>query len=97
MFRNNRNKIRNFSPRNLRKNKSNFIGRILYWLCLITFVGSVMYVLFFSSWTKILEVDVSGNQYLREEIIQDAVWLKLEGKHLNAIEKNNYLLISEKK
>ena len=97
MVRFNRKKNRNFSSRNSKKSTGNLIGRILYWLCLIIFIGSVFYVLFFSSWTKILEVSVSGTEYLNEKIIQESVWSQVEGKYLNLVEKNNYLLISEKK
>ena len=97
MARFNRKKNRNFSPRDSKKNKGNLIGRILYWLCLIIFVGSVMYVLFFSSWIKIVEITVSGTEHLSEKMIQDSIQYQLEGKYLSLVEKNNYLLISEKK
>lgn len=95
MFKASSKKRRSFSPRASKKDRSNFIGRIFYWLCLLAFVGALIYTLFFSSWTKIVEVKVLGTQYLERNAIQDMIFSKIEGKFLGLIEKNNYLLISE--
>lgn len=97
MTRFNSRKRKGFSPRNPRKKDGNIIGRILYWLCLLIFLGALIYVLFFSSWTRIVEINVQGTEYLKREVVQDMISSKIDGKYLNLIEKNNYLLINEER
>jgi len=95
MVRFNNRKHRSFPSRNSKKKSGNIIGRIFYWLCLLAFLGSLIYVLFFSNWTKIIEINIQGTEYLNRELVQSMISSRIEGKYLNLIEKNNYLLISE--
>ena len=97
MVRFNSRKHRNFPSRNSKKKSGNIIGRIFYWLCLLAFLGSLIYVLFFSNWTKIIEINIQGTEYLDRGVVQSMISSKIDGKYLNLIEKNNYLLISEKR
>jgi len=96
MFKRKRNKNNNISHQYRKKGGGNFFGRFLYWLCLGFFLGAITYILFFSPWTKISEISISGNESLEVTPIQEVVRLELEGKYFNWLEKNSYLLIREK-
>jgi len=97
MFTKNKNKIRTL-PREFSKKKSGrLFDRILYWLCLLAFIGGVVYVLFFSPWVLISKINVSGTQDLSTEDVSRAIKNELNGKYFNLVEKSNYFLVKKER
>lgn len=75
---------------------SRVISRIIFYILLVFFVGVSVYILFFSQYLQILNINISGTQQLSSERIRQTLESYLQEKFFGCIPKNNFLLISQK-
>lgn len=71
--------------------------RLLFWFTATFFFGVVMYILFFSQFLAITSFGISGNKDVAENDILDQIRPGVTGKFGGIIDKNNLLLLRNKK
>ena len=76
---------------------SKTVSRVIFRILLLTFFGVSVYVLFFSQYLRITNINISGTQELKNGDIEQTLNSYLDGKYLNIIPKNNLLLVSQQK
>jgi cell division septal protein FtsQ len=69
------------------------LGRILFYLLVITFFVAVGYLLFFSPFLTINKIIVSGTENISQTEVQDFLAKEITGKYLGFIPKDNLLLV----
>jgi cell division septal protein FtsQ len=83
-----------------RRQKDSFVfpsfGRILFYLLEIVFLGTIVYLLFFSSFLSINNVEVAGAENIETDEVKKYFQDKLAGEYLGFLPKNNILLIFKK-
>ncbi len=72
--------------------RSSFWAGLIFWLALISFFGAIIYSLFFSGFLEIAKIDISGNEKISREIIQETVVEKIQGNYFRFFSKNNFFL-----
>lgn len=75
-----------------KKPKGLTFGKFLYWIALLSFAGSVVYVFFFSGLLFIKQIEISGLEELNQENILDVINSEVQGKYFGVLERNNLLL-----
>ena len=85
-----------------KKNKTGRGGRrifskILIAFFVLAFFGITVYIIFFSPFLLVTKISINGNQDLSANAIGSAVSSEISGKYLNALAKNNIMLISEER
>jgi len=75
--------------------KMQIFSRVLFYILLVGFLGTAIYIILFSSYLQITTINVSGNTTLQSSDIQQALQSQMDGKYLKAIPKNNFALITE--
>lgn len=75
-----------------RNQKKSIFLRILFYLFLLAFLGTVFYILFFSPFIKISSIEIIGNEYIEQELIAEEINPEISGKYFNYVDKNNLLL-----
>ena len=78
-----------------KKKRRNLLGKVLYWLCLLAFIGGVVYALFFSPFVMISEINISGTKDLDNDSIKEFVRNEIGGKYFNIVGKNSFLLLKK--
>lgn len=73
--------------------KKSLLSRFFYWICFLAFSGSVIYLLFFSPYLTIAQVNLTGTTELNRDSIIDIIKNNLAGKYFNVIPKNNLILV----
>ncbi len=68
-------------------------SRILFYVIALVFLGELVYLVFFSPFTLIAEIAVSGNAQIDRQSILDSINSELSGKFFNLLNKNNLALI----
>ena len=76
--------------------ENSFISRIIFFLLLIIFIGVTVYILFFSFYLKITNINITGNEELSTSDINNMIEDRLQGNLLGFMPKNNYLLVRKK-
>lgn len=69
------------------------LGKFLYKISLLAFLGVIVYALFFSGFLSINQVNISGLKELDRENILKVVNSRIQGKYLGFLDKNNLLLV----
>lgn len=87
------------SPKNInlsrtKKRGRSIFSRLLFYFAMLSFVGVIIFVLFFSPLVTISAVKITGQKYIDQALILESVNLKTAGKFWGIITKNNYLLLS---
>ncbi|MFA6047525.1 MAG: FtsQ-type POTRA domain-containing protein [Parcubacteria group bacterium] len=79
----------------LKSNKPKRRGfiKFLFYLLLISFLGVVVYLLFFSRYLAVTNISVNGPENIKEEDIKNEIQWEIQGKFGRILEKNNLLLI----
>jgi len=72
------------------------LGRMFFYLLEIVFLGTIVYILFFSFYLSISSTEIAGAEKVDSEKIKVAFEEKLSGKFLGIIPKNNLLFVCEK-
>lgn len=85
-------KRRTVKSRSLKRNKTN-IGRWIYRVLLLAFLGAIFYIIFFSGRLAITTISVSGEKEIEPDLIMSEISPEIEGKYLGVIDKNNILLV----
>lgn len=70
---------------------NNFIKKILWFILLVSFLGTSFWVLFFSNYTEIKEVQVKSNK-IDGKLVEETFNNFKEEKYFNFISKNNFFL-----
>ncbi|KKQ45524.1 MAG: hypothetical protein US63_C0015G0010 [Candidatus Moranbacteria bacterium GW2011_GWC2_37_8] len=70
------------------------IARIIFYLLLIAFIFSLIYMLFFSMQMQINNIEVVGTKDLDSQEIRHDIQQHLQGKYFKILPKNNFLFIS---
>lgn len=73
--------------------KTRIISKFIYYFALISFLGVIFYVIFFSRLLAITSINVSGTQNIETKKIIDLINNDLNGKYFRFIDKNNLFLI----
>ena len=76
---------------------SAFISRMIFHILLIGFLAVSVYVLFFSEYLRINNINITGTQELNSADIQNSFEEYFQGDFLKIIPKNNFLFISQKR
>lgn len=76
---------------------SDTASRFIFRLLLAGFFVVAIYILFFSSYLKIINLEIEGTNEINEEDIREKMQSFLDGKILKVIPQNNFILISHKK
>jgi cell division septal protein FtsQ len=71
------------------------LGRMFFYLLEIVFLGTIIYILFFSFYLSITSIEVVGTKKVDPEKIKVAIEEKISGKFLGIIPKNNLLFVYE--
>jgi len=69
-------------------------GRFFYWIALLSFIGAIIYSLFFAGFLSVNQIKITGLSQLDEKNILNVINLEIGGKYLMLIEKNNLILIN---
>jgi len=88
-------KSQEFLDRENKRQRSLFL-RVLFDLLFLAFVGVAIFVLFFSPFLQITNVQVQGTNEISSGDIGQVVNAQLSGKYLKAIPKNNFILFSNR-
>lgn len=76
---------------------SKAVSRFIFHILFLAFIGVSIYILFFSQYLKITNIDIQGTQELKNQDLRDTLQSYLDGKFLGVVPKNNFLLVSQKK
>ncbi|MDD5397243.1 MAG: FtsQ-type POTRA domain-containing protein [Candidatus Moranbacteria bacterium] len=71
-------------------------GRIIFFVLLVGFVSVSVYMVLFSQYLQIVNVDVLGTRELDAANLKQKLEDSLQGKFFGAIPKNNFLFVSQK-
>ena len=92
------------SPKNRTRNliktkrhKKFSFNRLLFVIILISFVGVLIYVMFFSQFLEINSIDINGVESVSNESILERINPEISGEYLSLIRKNNLILIQTRK
>lgn len=77
------------------KARGSIFLRIFTWLLILCFVGVVGYMLFFSPFLAIDEISIKGEENIDEENLLAVVKGSIDGKYLDMVQKNNFILASK--
>jgi cell division septal protein FtsQ len=72
------------------------VSKILFRIALVGSLSVTTYVLFFSPYLQITNIEIQGNQELSSEELIQKIQESLQGKYLGVIPKNNFLFVSQK-
>lgn len=72
------------------------VGKFLYALVLLVFLGAIVYSIFFSQFLVITKIKVSGTENLDPAEIRKIAETEITGNFLNFIPRNNILLAGKK-
>ncbi|EKD58577.1 MAG: hypothetical protein ACD_56C00093G0001 [uncultured bacterium] len=70
------------------------IGKVLFYVLLVLFVSSLIFILFFSMQMQINNIEITGTHELDAQVLKNNLESDLQGKYLNIVPKNNFLFIS---
>lgn len=70
--------------------------RFFAWFLVLVLIGVIGYMLFFSPFLRIKEIVIAGEDNLRNEEILPVVKGSLQGKYFDFLERDNFILASEK-
>jgi cell division septal protein FtsQ len=84
-------KKRRSLPTGLRRNRSGF-DRVFFYFLSVIFLGTFVYILFFSQFLTIFSIEISGNRDIGKQPILEEVNSYLNGKYLGIIDKKNLVL-----
>lgn len=77
--------------------KSFPIGKIFYYLSLLIFIGSIVYVLFFSSLLDVNSINIFGTDRLRPDQLKKIIASNMQDRYIGSINGGNIILLSKKK
>lgn len=80
-----------------KKERPSVFFKVAYFFLLIIFLGLTVYVLVFSRFLKINHLNLGGTKELKYEEVYGRAQSLLEGKYLDILPKNNFLLVSKKR
>jgi cell division septal protein FtsQ len=69
-------------------------GKFFYWIALLSFLGAIIYSLFFAGFLSVSQFRITGINQLSEKNILNVVNSEIGGKYLMLVERNNLLLIN---
>jgi cell division septal protein FtsQ len=69
-------------------------GRFFYRIALLSFIGAIIYSLFFAEFLSVNQIKIAGLSQLGEKNILNVINSEIVGKYLMLIEKNNLILIN---
>lgn len=78
--------------------KSSFsavVSKIIFYILSAGFVVVLLYVLFFSQYLQILNIEVTGTREIGSQEIRQRIESALQGKHIGIIPKNNFMFITQ--
>ena len=78
------------------KRTSRIVSRVIFYVLLVAFLGVTGYMLFFSNYLKIGQINIKGVEELDSAQIRSVVEESQQGKFLKTIPRDNFLLISSK-
>jgi len=68
--------------------------KFLFYLLLLSFLGAVIYSLFFSGYLAITNIAIAGQENIQAENIEEEIRAHIDGRFFNKVNKNNLLLVS---
>lgn len=71
--------------------KRRIFSRILFYILLLAFLGTVLYILLFSNYLEIANINIRGNFELQSSDLRQALRSSMDGNYLKIIPKNNFL------
>jgi len=89
--------IRNQNLRRKTKHKKHIIKQILFYFMVTVFLGTAIYVLFFSPLMLLTRIEIKGNKNITKQPLLNQVNSQLSGKYLKLFSKNNFLFVKNKK
>jgi hypothetical protein len=66
-------------------------GRFFYWLIVLAFAGATLYVIFFSQFLAITEINIQGAKKIDPASVKTEINSSLSGKYLGFLPKNNII------
>jgi len=75
------------------KKKGGKIIKFFFFLLLISFLGVIIYLLFFSGYLAVANINIAGQENISESDIRNEIEGEISGKWLGIVPKNNQLLI----
>ncbi|EKE18957.1 MAG: hypothetical protein ACD_9C00187G0005 [uncultured bacterium] len=75
---------------------SALVSRVLFRIILLGFISVSIYVLFFSSYLQVTNIEIAGVQELKIEDLNQKIKASLNGKYLGFIPRNNFLFITQR-
>lgn len=72
------------------------LSKIMFRIVLVGFFSVTVYVLFFSPYLQITNIEIRGNQELSNNELNQKIQESLRGKYLGIVPKNNFLFVSQK-
>jgi cell division septal protein FtsQ len=75
---------------------SRLVSKIIFFVLLIGFIAVTTYVLFFSQYLQIINVEVSGTKELNASDIKQKIEATFQEKYFGVISKNNFMFVSQK-
>jgi len=82
----------NFREAARARKKTKIFIKIFYWFCLLAFIGATGYVLFFSPFLNINEINVSGTESIDPGLIREEIFADLSGNYFKYLNKSNIIL-----
>lgn len=70
-------------------------SRIVFYFLLVAFVGVLIFILFFSQYLQISNIEISGTVELDGSEIKQSTEKMFDGKYVGFVPKNNYLFVSQ--
>ncbi|NTW27057.1 MAG: FtsQ-type POTRA domain-containing protein [Candidatus Moranbacteria bacterium] len=78
------------------RKSSQVISKIIFYLLLVSFVAVFTYMLFFSQYLKVGNIEIVGTLELSSQEMKQGMEDSMQGKYFGIIPKNNFLFFSQK-
>jgi cell division septal protein FtsQ len=76
--------------------KGGVFSRFLFWVLLVGFLGICVFLLFFSTFLDISQINIQGNHEISNVDISKIVEKSLDGNYLKYLPRKNFFLVGEK-
>lgn len=86
-----------FRDRAQKKSGGPFIKNFFYWLIFLAFIGANIYALFFSPFTAVSKIKITGTETIDGEIVSEKIRNVMEGKYLRLIRRDNFIFLPKMK
>lgn len=71
--------------------------RVFYGLIFLVFVSTIIYILFFSEFLLVMQIQINGTAAVNEQALKERVEQNMQRKYLNFLKKENLILIDKTK